>query len=133
MELMVQGSRFKVYGSLLMVDGYTQEAIVKADPKNIITWVLILIVPVVAVVAVTGLLNYMEPGLMKEIVKDHFAAVVGLPMSALLSAFIVVGLRHTEGSIKFEGLGMKFEGASGQVILWVICFLSIAAAIKLLW
>lgn len=104
-----------------------------ADPKNIITWVLILIVPVVAVLAVTGLLNFMEPGLMREVVREHFAAVVGLPMAALLSAFIVVGLRHSEGPIKFEALGMKFEGASGQVILWVICFLSIAAAIKLLW
>ena len=104
-----------------------------ADPKNVITWVLILIVPVVAVVAVTGFLNLMEPGLMKEVVKDHFAAVVGLPMAALLSAFIVVGLRHSEGPIKFEGLGMKFEGASGQVILWVICFLAIATAIRLVW
>ena len=105
----------------------------KADPKNIITWVLILIVPVVAVLAVTGLLNFMEPGLMREVEKEHFAAVVGLPMAALLSAFIVVGLRHSEGPIKFETLGMKFEGASGQVILWIICFLSIALAIKLLW
>jgi hypothetical protein len=94
---------------------------------------LILIVPVVAVVAVTGLLNLIEPGLMREVVKEHFAAIVGLPRAALLSAFIVVGLRHSEGPIKFEGLGMKFEGASGQVILWVICFLSIAAAIKLVW
>ncbi len=105
----------------------------KADPKNIITWVLILIVPIVAVVAITGFLNFMDPGLMREVVKEHFAAVVGLPMAALLSAFIVVGLRHSEGPIKFEGLGMKFEGASGQVVLWVICFLSIAAAIRLLW
>jgi len=70
---------------------------------------------------------------MKEIVKDHFSAVVGLPVAALVAAFIVVGLRHSEGPIKFEGFGMKFEGASGQVILWVITFLSISAAIKLLW
>ena len=105
----------------------------KADPKNIITWVLILIVPVVAVVAVTGLLRFMEPGLMREVVKEHFAAVIGLPMAALLAAFIVVGLRHSEGPVKFEALGMKFEGASGQVVLWVFCFLAIAIAIRLLW
>lgn len=91
-----------------------------ADPKNIITWILILIVPVVAV---TGMLRFMEPGLMHEVVRDHFAAVIGLPMAALLAAFIVVGLRHSEGSVKFEALGMKFEGASGQLVLWVFCFI----------
>ncbi len=103
------------------------------DPKNVITWVLILLVPLLSVLAVTSLLNFLEPGLVREVVNNHFAAVVGLPMAALLAAFLVVGLRHSEGPIKFEGFGMKFEGASGQVILWVISFLSIAAAIKLLW
>ncbi|MBU1192465.1 MAG: hypothetical protein KKE76_12210 [Gammaproteobacteria bacterium] len=104
-----------------------------ADPKNVITWILILIVPVVAVTLVSGFLNYFEPGLIVAVVKEHFAATIGLPMAALLAAFIVVALRHSEGPVKFEGLGMKFEGASGQVILWVVCFLSIAAAIRLLW
>ena len=104
-----------------------------ADPKNGITWTLILVVPIVAVTLISGILNYVEPGLIVSIVKGHFAATVGLPMAALLAAFIVVALRHREGPIKFEVLGMKFEGASGQVILWVICFLSIAVAIKLLW
>ncbi len=104
-----------------------------ADPKNVITWILILIVPVVAVTLVSGFLNYFEPGLIVEVVKEHFAATIGLPMAALLAAFIVVALRYAEGPIKFEGLGMKFEGASGQVILWVVCFLAIAVAIRLLW
>ena len=105
----------------------------KADPKNVITWILILVVPIISVVLVSGILTFIEPGLILSIVKEHIAATIGLPMAALLSAFIVVALRHSEGPIKFEGLGMKFEGASGQVILWVICFLSIAAAIRLLW
>lgn len=104
-----------------------------ADPKNVITWTLILVVPIVAVILITGVLSYFEPGFIVSVVKEHFAATIGLPMAALLSAFIVVALRHSEGPIKFEGLGMKFEGASGQVILWVICFLSIAVAIRLLW
>lgn len=105
----------------------------KANPKNIIAWVLIIVVPIVSVVLMGGFLRYIEPGLMVEIVKNHFAATIGLPMAALLSAFIVVSLRHSDGPIKFEGLGFKFEGSSGQVVLWVFCFLSIAAAIKLVW
>ncbi|WP_431203000.1 hypothetical protein ACQ86E_29700 [Bradyrhizobium betae] len=64
---------------------------------------------------------------------NHFAATVGLP-SAAAGAFIIVALfRTTEGQIKFEGLGFKFEGASGPIIMRVICFLSIAGAIKLVW
>lgn len=105
----------------------------QTDPKTVITWLLVIIVPIIAVTLMTGLLNYVEPGLIVEIVRGHFAATVGLPMAALLAAFIVVGLRHTDGPMKFEGLGFKFEGASGQVILWVFCFLAIAGAIRLLW
>jgi hypothetical protein len=71
--------------------------------------------------------------LIVAVLKEHFAATIGLPMAALLAAFIVVAHRNPEGPVKFEGLGMKFVGASGQVSLWVVCFLSIAAAIRLLW
>lgn len=105
----------------------------KADPKNIVTWVLIIIVPIVAVTLVAGFLRYTEPGLIVAIVKNHFAATIGLPMAALLAAFIVVSLRHSDGPMKFEGLGFKFEGSSGQVVLWVFCFLAITAAIRLVW
>ncbi|WP_341678432.1 hypothetical protein [Niveibacterium sp. SC-1] len=31
------------------------------------------------------------------------------------------------------GLRFRFEGTSGQVVLWVLCFMAIAAAVKLLW
>lgn len=105
----------------------------KANPKNVITWILIVIVPIVAVTLLGGFLRYTEPGLIVEIVKNHFAATIGLPMAALLAAFIVVSLRHSDGPVKFEGLGFKFEGSSGQVVLWVFCFLAITAAIRLVW
>jgi hypothetical protein len=42
-------------------------------------------------------------------------------------------LEQTSGPIEFEGLGFKFKGASGPVVLWVFCFLAIAGAIKLVW
>ena len=70
---------------------------------------------------------------MSKIVEEHFAATIGLPMAALLAAFIVVSLRYSDGPIRFEGLGFKFEGASGQLVLWVFVFLAIAGAIRLLW
>jgi hypothetical protein len=68
-----------------------------------------------------------------EILKDHYAAIIGLPASAAVSFILVVFLRQTDGPIEFEGLGFKFKGASGQVVMWVLCFLAFAGAIKLCW
>ena len=68
-----------------------------------------------------------------EVVRDHFAAVIGLPMAGILSLWVVTILRSRSGPIEFEAMGFKFRGASGPVILWVVCFLAIALAIRLLW
>ena len=104
-----------------------------ADPKNIVTWVLALVVPVATAVVLAGFLTLIPYEDLLEISKSHFAAIVGLPVSAVFAAFLVVVLQQTSGPVKFEGLGFKFEGTSGQVVLWVLCFLAIAGAIKLLW
>jgi hypothetical protein len=69
----------------------------------------------------------------EELLRDHFAAIIGLPGAAAVAFALVVFLRQTDGPIEFEGLGLKFKGAAGQVIMWAVCFLSIAAAIKLCW
>ena len=68
------------------------------------------------------------------LVEENFAAIIGLPMAAV-SAFIVVAVLRegSENPIKFEALGFKFEGTSGAVVLWLMCFLGIAICIKLLW
>lgn len=94
---------------------------------------LAIVVPIAAATIFAGLLTLMPPGDLLSIVTQHFAAVFGLPFAALLAAFIVVALRHAEGPLKFEGLGFKFEGGSGEVVLWVLCFLAIATALRLLW
>jgi len=67
------------------------------------------------------------------ILRDHFAAVIGMPVSAAFAFLLVVFLRQTEGPIEFTGLGFDFKGPSGQVAMWVVCFLAIAGALKLLW
>jgi hypothetical protein len=69
----------------------------------------------------------------QDVLKDHYAAIVGLPAAAAVSFIIVVLLRQTEGPIEFEGLGFKFHSASGQVAMWVVCFLAFAGAIRLCW
>lgn len=69
----------------------------------------------------------------QDILKAHFAAIVGLPAGAAVSFILVVLLRQAEGEFKFEALTFKFSGASGQVAMWVVCFLAFAGAIKLVW
>jgi hypothetical protein len=75
-----------------------------------------------------------EPGSwVAEMAKTHFAAVIGLPFIALLAFFIVIILEFSFGTIQFEGLGFKFRGASGPIVLWALCFLAITVAVRLLW
>jgi hypothetical protein len=104
-----------------------------ADPKKVMTWVVIVVVPVVAAGFVAGLLQFIDVGTFLAIIKNHFAVTIGLPMASLLSTFIVVALKHSGGPMRFEGLGFKFEGSSCEVILWVMCFLAISCSIRLLW
>jgi hypothetical protein len=64
----------------------------------------------------------------------HFLVVVGLPMAALAAMFVVLLFRVvTGGNISVSVLGLKFEGAAGPVIMWVICFLAIVLAFDRLW
>jgi hypothetical protein len=44
-----------------------------------------------------------------------------------------VVLRSTEGPMEFEGLGFKFKGAAGPVVLWAMCFIVIVLGIRVLW
>ena len=68
-----------------------------------------------------------------EIIINHLPAVIGLPMAAIAALFLVLVLETTLGRIEFEVPGFKFRGASGPIVLWVLCFLAIAVAIKLLY
>ncbi len=105
----------------------------KANPKRVLVWVLVILAPLMGGIALIMLALRIPPDVLARLVEKQFAVVVGLPLAAALAALVVLILRHTEGPIKFRGLGFEFEGASGQVILWVICFLAVVGAIRLLW
>lgn len=69
-----------------------------------------------------------------QLTKTHYAALVGTPMSAVTAFCIVSLLKVTNGPIEFElSPAFKFHGASGPIILWVLCFLSIVFGFHLLW
>ncbi len=68
-----------------------------------------------------------------EIMYKHLAAVIGIP-GAIITAFVLVNvLEQVSGPIKFSGLGFKFEGASGPVVMWVVVFLALVGGLKALW
>lgn len=104
-----------------------------ANPKLVMTWVLVVAVPFAAATVLTGIFTFMPTDVLLQITTKHFPVIIGLPIGAIFSAFIVVALQQTAGPVSFEALGFKLEGSAGQVILWIFCFLSVAVAIRLLW
>lgn len=72
-------------------------------------------------------------GWMVRLIEHQFAAVILVPMSALGALCIVLLLRLSSGPLEFKAIGFEFRGASGQVVLWVLSFLALIAAVKLLW
>jgi hypothetical protein len=69
----------------------------------------------------------------KDLALKHFPAMVGLPAAALAATFLILTFEAVSGDIEFKALGFEFKGASGPIVLWVVCFLSIPVAIRLLW
>jgi hypothetical protein len=55
-------------------------------------------------------------------------------VAAGVAAFVVVAvLKQTYGGpLTFKGLGFEFQGASGPVVMWLICYLGIVFSFRLL-
>lgn len=82
---------------------------------------------------VGGAITMLNDPEMYRLALEHFAATIGLPSAALAALCLVVFLERTSGPIEFEGLGFKFRGASGPIVMWVFAFLAMTAAIRVLW
>lgn len=104
--------------------------------KRFVTWTIIVLLAValavvvgVWAIAIVGALLGSGPGILRQ----RFAAIVGLPAAGAVAFVIVIVFRQTAGPIEFEAAFIKFKGAAGPVVLWTLCFLAIAGAIKMLW
>ena len=75
----------------------------------------------------------LKTGELSKIMLAHFPAIVGLPFAALLALVIVLFLESRSGNLEFEAIGLKFRGASGPIVLWVLAFLAIVLAVRSLW
>ncbi len=68
-----------------------------------------------------------------DFVIKNYLVFFGIPLSALFSFYLVVTLEITRGDIDIEFATLKFKGASGPLIFWVITFLTLTGAMKMFW
>ena len=69
-----------------------------------------------------------------KIMQQHFAAVVGMPGIAALAFLIVITFEARFDAIEMEFFGiMRFKGASGPIVLWVLCVITMACCVRMLW
>jgi hypothetical protein len=71
---------------------------------------------------------------LRSLVYDHYAALVGLPFAGFGALCLVLLLEsRSDQPIEFKVVSLEFKGASGPIVLWMLCFFSIALAMKLTW
>lgn len=64
---------------------------------------------------------------------QHAGTIFGVPSAVVVSLAVVLLLRTVAGNIQFKVLGMEFKGASGPIIMWILCFLALILAIVRTW
>ena len=70
---------------------------------------------------------------LKVLLNKNFAGTIVFVGILAASFAAVTFLRQSEGPVEFEGLGFKFKGAAGQVVLWCLCCAVLSACARLLW
>jgi len=63
----------------------------------------------------------------------HYAAVVGVPCCGLAALFIVLLLRNVAGAVQSIAFSLEFKGASGPIIMWILCFWALTFAMMKTW
>lgn len=74
-----------------------------------------------------------QNGKLAVLTEQHAAAMIGVPWAGGAAFVVVLVLRASFGAMEFSFLGFTFKGASGPIVLWVLCFLAEILAIKTLW
>ena len=74
-----------------------------------------------------------EGSFWQNLIKDQFPVVIGIPMAGAGALFVTLVLRISSGPIEFKVAGVSFKGGSAPIVFWVLCFLVLVLAIKMLW
>ena len=68
-----------------------------------------------------------------QLVVDQFRVIVALPAAGLFAFLVISAFQVGAGPIEVDIFGLKFKGAGGPAIMWVIAFLACVMGIQLLW
>ena len=74
-----------------------------------------------------------DKGWIYPLLQDKPQVALFIPLAALASFCNVLILKITDGPIEFEAFTIKFSGAAGPMIMWVMSFLSLCFGITMLW
>lgn len=88
---------------------------------------VLLSVPILMVVSLN------KTGALAQMATEHPQAMLGVPWAGGAALIVVLVLRTSFGPVEFKILGTQFRGASGPIVMWVLCFLAEVLAIKVLW
>ena len=95
------------------------------------------VLTVLVVFCVITILRLIDPtlfsGLNSDVMQNHWPAVFGIPLSALLALFVVLLTTTVTGEIKFELGPMRVSGAAGESVIWLLGFFLGVWAFKELW
>ena len=58
-----------------------------------------------------------------------FLPIVFVCFSVVTEFIVVLTINFVVGEIKFKAPGFEFEGASGPIVLWIVCFLAIVLSL----
>jgi len=98
--------------------------------RMLLTLLLIFLLVVIPIVVVV---NLTLTGAMARIAEEHARAVLGVPWAGGAALVVVLVLRTAFGPVEFKILGLEFKGASGPIVMFVLCFLAEILAMKVLW
>lgn len=98
-------------------------------------WVVAVALSLFGIAALVGLLTFdaSKSTFWTELIRQNFPVIVGLPMAGLGALFVSIVLQISSGPIEFDVAGVRFKGASAPIVFWLLCFLAITLAIKMLW
>lgn len=68
-----------------------------------------------------------------SLVLHNYLVFFGMPYAAFFAYFMVITLESGRGPIEVELSGLKFKGAAGPLIFWLLIFLSVQFGFHLFW
>jgi hypothetical protein len=121
--------------------GFSQAAtthgfFVERDPELPPQWVRVsLVVCIVTLLAGTTIIGgwiMLQNGSLDQLLASDPRLVLGIPWAGGASLVVVLILRSSFGTAGFKVFGFEFKGASGPTVMWVLCFLAYALAMRVL-